>query len=335
MASRRFANVLLLLHQILALLFVSSRSTQILIAKLILDVPIRSLPTLSGYNNYCLDRAIPSRNREKTMVTLQRRCSSSTTHSAGGISIGFGMDADISHRSSSSSTRARAASSVWVHDAPSLYRGGRRSNGSTYSLSSSSSSLPWFAGSDQSGRGYESSSSSSTPFKYLATLALLSWVASLRLLMESSAVLTDLRQRERRHRQTLLESQKSLKVLKAEVQYEKRYAKNLDRTVETLDREVRIVSELEDAHINATGGVLELPPDDEELLQVWLEHRLDGLQSREGQLQSYLQEFSRIEAIQRYVVAHSAVELPPARAASTRHLMNHLFNTHLAPLFPC
>jgi hypothetical protein len=70
-------------------------------------------------------------------------------------------------------------------------------------------------------------------------------------------------------------------------------------TQEALSHEVRIIEELEDAEFDVQPE----PPFEQgrELIQLWLDHRQEGLEKRVMQLQRYVQDSSRVEAIERSV----------------------------------
>jgi hypothetical protein len=135
----------------------------------------------------------------------------------------------------------------------------------------------------------------------------LSWLAAAYTSASVPGTISDLQHRVKLQRRMVDDSRQALKSLQERVMEEKNFVKNLEVTHQLLSHEVRLVEELSEDEYEMTPP----PLDDEgkEMIQIWLEHRQEGLEKRLMQLQRYVQDASRQEAIRKYVL-HS----PPTRS---------------------
>jgi hypothetical protein len=111
------------------------------------------------------------------------------------------------------------------------------------------------------------------------------------------------------------ESRQSFQSLNRELKEQKQFVKNLETTHEALSHEVRIIEEFTDAEFDMVPA----PPVEKghEIIQLWLDHRQEGLEKRVMQLQRYVQDTSRMEAIERCVSSVRRISL--ANAALSAH----------------
>jgi hypothetical protein len=146
-----------------------------------------------------------------------------------------------------------------------------------------------------------------TPLKYLTCIMVLSWLAAAYTSASVPGTISDLQHRVKLQRRMVDDSRQALKSLQERVMEEKNFVKNLEVTHQLLSHEVRLMEELSDGEYEMTPP----PLDDEgkEMIQIWLEHRQEGLEKRVMQLQRYVQDASRQEAIRKYVTHY-----PPARS---------------------
>jgi hypothetical protein len=138
-----------------------------------------------------------------------------------------------------------------------------------------------------------------TPLKYLTCIMVLSWLAAAYTSASVPGTISDLQHRVKLQRRMVEDSRQALKSLQERVMDEKNFVKNLEVTHQLLSHEVRLTEELAEGDYEMTPPPL--GDEGKEMIQIWLEHRQEGLEKRLMQLQRYVQDASRQEAIRKYV----------------------------------